>query len=718
MTSFNIVIGALVEMNGEPYRVLDISPDDLLLISTIKDRLSFERINRDVAGEMLCSGKLIVKEEEKAPEIIGELSEGEQELVRLKKELIEELLRTCYPNLEVLQSRQSSTDLTKFLHVLDVSKSTAFRLIRLYLQSGRNFNSLVDKRKLRFTRTDSPKRQSVRGRKDMFGNSSNVLNDEVLNSRFEKYYDEFLKTKERGGSLRASYEHMIAEFYSSMNRGSDTELVAGVNGKADRPSYKRFWRYAVKRAGRKLNQIKKSDKEQRNNDRLLLGNARIGCEYPGQILEIDELEIDMISVSADDSRQIVGRAVLYLAVDVYSGCIVAYWADFRNNSIHGITNLLFTLTEDHDAQLKRIGRSADSSVFPSRFLPEEIRVDHGAEYVSNEFRRVARELGITVTFCEPGMGSQKGLVEQRFHQFQELLRSEARNAGVILKQINSRHYETACTDIYDIRVMAADFVLDANRNNYTARELDRDMIENNVIAVPVMIWKYGMEMKNKPRQITETNVNSVRYALCLSNRSFRLTRAGVIYDKLYYYSPHPWLIQKMQELEKKSVRLSGVRYDPRSINAVYIKEAGLVYRIDLNVNRAELKSYLDLTWEEYDKLVQKRRELNAQYEDTRLANRLNTRKSIRETVENAKLTQEKGINNKKSITQARSKERNHLAYRDRLDYLAGDHFEKNNLDAFSETRVEQRIPFEASSAPEEEKAYISDDREMGDYFDM
>ena len=323
MTSFNIVIGALVEMNGEPYRVLDISPDDLLLISTIKDRLSFERINRDVAGEMLCSGKLIVKEEEKAPEIIGELSEGEQELVRLKKELIEELLRTCYPNLEVLQSRQSSTDLTKFLHVLDVSKSTAFRLIRLYLQSGRNFNSLVDKRKLRFTRTDSPKRQSVRGRKDMFGNSSNVLNDEVLNSRFEKYYDEFLKTKERGGSLRASYEHMIAEFYSSMNRGSDTELVAGVNGKADRPSYKRFWRYAVKRAGRKLNQIKKSDKEQRNNDRLLLGNARIGCEYPGQILEIDELEIDMISVSADDSRQIVGRAVLYLAVDVYSGCIVA-----------------------------------------------------------------------------------------------------------------------------------------------------------------------------------------------------------------------------------------------------------------------------------------------------------------------------------------------------------------------------------------------------------
>lgn len=44
---------------------------------------------------------------------------------------------------------------------------------------------------------------------------------------------------------------------------------------------------------------------------------------PGYIVEVDEVEIDMINVSSRDSRQVVGRAVMYLAVDVFSAVL---WA--------------------------------------------------------------------------------------------------------------------------------------------------------------------------------------------------------------------------------------------------------------------------------------------------------------------------------------------------------------------------------------------------------
>lgn len=89
-----------------------------------------------------------------------------------------------------------------------------------------------------------------------------------------------------------------------------------------------------------------SAKERRNNARLLQGNSQSGCAGPGHIVEVDEVEIDMINVSTRDSRQVVGRAVMYLAIDVYSCCIVGCWVDYANNSFVGITNLLMALFFD------------------------------------------------------------------------------------------------------------------------------------------------------------------------------------------------------------------------------------------------------------------------------------------------------------------------------------------------------------------------------------
>lgn len=59
------------------------------------------------------------------------------------------------------------------------------------------------------------------------------------------------------------------------------------------------------------------------------------------------------------------------------------------------------------------------------FIPQELRTDHGAEYTSEDMRRVGREIGMNIVLAPPATGSMKGIVEQSFHQFQELVRSAA-----------------------------------------------------------------------------------------------------------------------------------------------------------------------------------------------------------------------------------------------------------------------------------------------------
>ena len=103
-------------------------------------------------------------------------------------------------------------------------------------------------------------------------------------------------------------------------------------------------------------------------------------------------------------------------------------------------------------------------ICPYGFVPMELRTDQGAEYTSGDMRRIGREIGMNITLVAPGTGSLKGLVEQAFHQFQELLRGAAAGKGIILKRYGSQHYETACTDIEDVRKIAYNFVIYFNQH--------------------------------------------------------------------------------------------------------------------------------------------------------------------------------------------------------------------------------------------------------------
>ena len=338
-----------------------------------------------------------------------------------------------------MEYEKERTELLKLIDQFICTPKYVRKKVREYLQSGRNEYSLMDRRKM--IDHSGCSMVKLRGAKPKYYDPNRIENDEKLKSIYDEYFAQFLNSSEKL-TIQAVYDEMVAEHFEN------TALAP--------PTYRRFNYYVNRRLEENnmtLKQAKMNARERRNNHRLLKGNAQSGVYYPGQMLEIDAVELDNYNVSLRNRSQLVGKGVMYCAVDVYSCCLVACWIGFENNSITGITDLLYTLLDDHTEEAARYGVELTPELFPSRFIPTSIRTDHGAEYESKEFSRMCKEMGINHHFVAPATGSLKGTVEQFFHQFQTLMKSQLVDAGETYRRYNSNHKQKAVLTIEESRSM-------------------------------------------------------------------------------------------------------------------------------------------------------------------------------------------------------------------------------------------------------------------------
>ena len=645
-------VGDVVQMPDGLYRVLVMTPNCGIFIQIETTRLNILRFSMDFVKYQISIGGIKKADWRDEEILVKDLTDEEKEELNRKTVAIERMLQSLYPEWERIQSKETKPEIKELMQELGRSKAVTHRKVRNYLQSGRNPYSLVDGRKGEKNRKNEYKvGDSVRGHGD-----KTVSNDEHLEEVFQDGYQYFLKGKEAGVSLKSAYRYLVGKHYMTQEY-VDGALVQKMLPLEEIPTYKRFWTYCNKQNDRNgITPLKMSSKERRNNNRLLRGNSQSGCLGPGHIVEVDEVEIDMINVSSRDSRQIVGRAVMYLAVDVFSCCIVGCWVDYSNNSFVGITNLLMALFFDGREQYEKYGLTAPSEVCPMGFIPQELRTDHGAEYTSEDMRRVGREIGMNIVLAPPATGSMKGLVEQSFHQFQELVRSAAGGTGVIMKTHDSKHYETACTDLDDIRRMAYRFVIYFNQHKRDGYPLTKEMIQAEVPPIPSSIWQYGCEYLMTPRWLTESTRRTAFFALLKTDRKFQISRRGITYRGLFYENGEQWLLEKMWKTGKKREVLPGVRYDPRSINNVYLMEDGALHIIPLNEIREEQRTFRDMSWKEYDELWKRKKDTSKGLEAYDLEQQVNVQRDMADVIATAKKLQNAGKNRKKNIRDARKQE--------------------------------------------------------------
>lgn len=553
------------------------------------------------------------------------VSPEEMEIVNKRVDILDSIIIEEEERIErLLTKRMPKNKFDTKAILLGVSKRQLRRMLLSYLLSGRNKFSLVDQRKNNSRPKNSHSKDYENPRNDV---------DEIL-----KYG---LKMFVKYGKPGQAYDAVLRRYFREPVEAPDGSSVKMVTlPEQERSvSYKMLYNY-IRKHTEDYSCKGKDERDKQNNNRQLVGNSRTGVYELGQIVEADEMELGCYVVDQNDGETVLGKAVVYCMVEVLSGICIGAYVSLENNSMRGFQQVFLSLLEPHKNQTKGYNIDYDEEDWPSMIVPNEIRCDRGSEYMSKAYSKAMGELGIRNTPVPPGCGSLKGVVESFNGLVQTYLKAQLKNNGYVEDKYRGGDLAkgAACLTLEEIRGLVYQSVILYNRRVFEGL-IDKKYVDNNVSPTPKGIFAYE---KAHGRAGDPTNVNDATRPAYLfamlakeeEKRKFTWNRRkGIVYTfyktELRFYSQEPWFLDILKdEPHPEDIE---VRYNVDDIRNVYIRYKKEIHRVPLAEKIEQQYTYADLTWDEYDECIRKKRDSKVMKEAKQVY--LDTKLNLQDTVE-------------------------------------------------------------------------------------
>lgn len=547
------------------------------------------------------------------------LSERNQNIYNRNLDIVNTISKAYGPCYFDLATKKSKPIIKELSHKYNISSKTILGIEKKYLMSGFDTYSLIsEKGKNKNKRTYANKT----GRPSKFGNQGIPLTNEIKDIFVEtlKYH-----LSKRSTSYQTTYDWMCAKYFTDSieeNSPNGKVVTFKLRPENERPTKRQMEYFIRSNTTAKQRKIAKtSAREYQNNLRILKSDNLYNVNGPGDVLEMDEVEMDVALRSEINPENTIGRVIVHCMIDVYSRMIVAVSVSLENNSILGFTNCLINLAEDKKSLCKKYGLEIKDGLWDVNIYPNKIRTDRGSEYRSKEVKRILRELGITLELEPAAMGSMKGQVEQLFHQYHSVQNEIIENHGLITKRHDSKHHEQAVLTLDDIWVFVINQTIAHNMLTMKNYPLTREMIKKGIAPTPIEIWNYGCTKYGSPRPIT--NLKQFEYTIRKSVKA-KISRKGIEWNGLYYIADNAWLNEKIISLGNKKETLP-CRIDPRNIGTLWYLQENQIIEASLNTLRAGNSEYNGMSLKEYEEYKEEKKRLinsNAQRdEEVRIARR-------------------------------------------------------------------------------------------------
>lgn len=553
------------------------------------------------------------------------VSPEEMEIVNKRADILDSIIIEEEERIErLLTKRMPKNKFDTKAILLGVSKRQLRRMLLSYLLSGRNKFSLVDQRKNNSRPKNSHSKDYENPRNDV---------DEIL-----KYG---LKMFVKYGKPGMAYDAVLRRYFREPVEAPDGSSVKMVTLPEEERSvsYKMLYNY-IRKHTEDYSCKGKDERDKQNNDRQLVGNSKTGVYELGQIVEADEMELGCYVVDQNDGETVLGKAVVYCMVEVLSGICIGAYVSLENNSMRGFQQVFLSLLEPHKNQTKGYNIDYDEEDWPSMIVPNEIRCDRGSEYMSKAYSKAMGELGIRNTPVPPGCGSLKGVVESFNGLVQTYLKAQLKNNGYVEDKYRGGDLAkgAACLTLEEIRGLVYQSVILYNRRVFEGL-IDKKYVDNNVSPTPKGIFAYE---KAHGRAGDPTNVNDATRPAYLfamlakeeEKRKFTWNRRkGIVYTfyktELRFYSQEPWFLDILKdEPHPEDIE---VRYNVDDIRNVYIRYKKEIHRVPLAEKIEQQYTYADLTWDEYDECIRKKRDSKVMKEAKQVY--LDTKLNLQDTVE-------------------------------------------------------------------------------------
>lgn len=578
--SEEIMNGDIFSSESETIRIIDIRETGIMVIDL--DTNAIRLMECSVFFTQIELGLL----KRQAREIVKfvEISAEEMERMKRTRDEIENLLENLYPRWNCLFCKGAKKDDNhKAAEKIGVKIRQFRTILKNYLRSGRDLYSLADQRKFN-------KRPAVKL----------VINTDPRKDTDLLYREAMAEFKDKL-SVQAAYDYILRKYFREPVIRNGVMKMELVPEEEITLSYFQVYDYIRKHlGGLTIKEYIKGEKARRNEGGPKPGNVSHGVSRLGQLFEADECELPCYIVD-EETGEVVGKAIMYVVVEVKSGVISGCYVSYENNSYNGLRQVLLSMLEPHYNQTKKYNLDYTEEEFPSMVFPNELRCDHGAEYKSKSFVKGLNDIGTHITYVPTACGSAKGLVESVNNQVQVFLKTYAGDAGVIKDEYRGGDIAkgNACLTLEDLRSIVYDCVLYINNRTRPEFGADADMMKAGIATSPAAVYAYEKKRSGDPRNVHEGNRDNYLYGLIArenDKRKFHIDpEKGIHYSGhiLYYYADEDWFREMLHD--EKHLEDIDVRYEDSNVGCVYICYKNIVHKVPLSELRDNQFTFIGMS---------------------------------------------------------------------------------------------------------------------------
>lgn len=284
----------------------------------------------------------------------------------------------------------------------------------------------------------------------------------------------------------------------------------------------------------------------------------------------------------NDSGNLVGRPILTVCIDAYSGLCCGYSLSWEGGT-YSLRGLMLNVIADKQEHCKQFGISIQKADWNCDRLPATLVTDMGSEYVGMTFEQIA-ELGVTLVNLPAYRPELKGSVEKFFDLVQGYFKPHLKGKGVIEPDFQQRgghdYRKDACLTLNQFETILLRCIIYYN----TKRVIENypytvEMLQSHVQPVSAAIWNYGIEQSSADL----LSVTGEELTLTLLPRTQgRFSRQGLRVNGMRY---------KHENYTEKY--LSGgtatVAYNPDDVSCVWLIENGAYICFELIESRYKNK---------------------------------------------------------------------------------------------------------------------------------
>lgn len=244
------------------------------------------------------------------------------------------------------------------------------------------------------------------------------------------------------------------------------------------------------------------------------------------------------------------------------------------------------------------------SLWLTGYKPRAIRIDNGADFISNELQRIFNALAVTPMYVSPGPGSLKGVVERSFRTIHDTFKLLFEGNGLITDRHDSNHQREALLDVVQFTKIIYNYVVVYNGSLNQGIAMTKDMIEKEVIQTPAKVMEYYLGY-HTPLRLPE---GDAFLRVLLMDGIAKVSRQGLHFKGLIYSQVNDTELQAdMYRLRSKKDNFP-ILYDPRSADIIYYVKDNSLMRVPLNIDYKGQRSLRHKTFKQIEDLFASQKE--------------------------------------------------------------------------------------------------------------